>query len=70
MGNRFLQRILLLAALAWPAIVATQIVDSQGKIIAVFQVQLHVSILTTRRRAHAIFVAVFAERPALDPKQS
>ena len=38
MGDRFLQRILLLAALAWPAVAATQIVASQGKMIDAIQV--------------------------------
>lgn len=38
MGDRFLRRILLLAALAWPAVAATQIVDSHGKIIDAIQV--------------------------------
>ena len=35
MGDRFLQRVLLVA-LAWPAVAATEIVDSQGKIIDAF----------------------------------
>ncbi len=38
MGDRFLRKILLLVALAWPAVAATQIVGSQGKVIDAFQV--------------------------------